>query len=120
MGQNVLVVDDSGLNLRVAMNILKEHFDVTCANSGAAAFDVIKKQMPDLILLDYHMPVMDGFQFIEKLRDREEYKDIPVFFLTGVSDAYHVKLAARLKPEGYILKSISQEELVFKLHDFFK
>lgn len=86
MRQTVLVVDDSGLNLRVAMNILKEHFEVTCANSGPAAFDVIKKQIPDLILLDYHMPVMDGFQFIEKLREIEEYKDIPIIMLTADND----------------------------------
>lgn len=86
MGQTVLVVDDSGLNLRVAMNILKEHFDVACANSGAAAFEVMKKQIPDLILLDYHMPVMDGFQFIEKLRGMEEYKDIPIIMLTADND----------------------------------
>ena len=86
MGQTVLVVDDSGLNLRVAMNILKEHFDVTCANSGVAAFEVMKKQIPDLILLDYHMPVMDGFQFIEKLRGMEEYKDIPIIMLTADND----------------------------------
>lgn len=86
MGQTVLVVDDSGLNLRVAMNILKEHFDVTCANSGVAAFEVMKKQMPDLILLDYHMPIMDGFQFIEKLRGIEEYKDIPIIMLTADND----------------------------------
>ena len=86
MGQTVLVVDDSGLNLRVAMNILKEYFDVTCANSGSAAFEVIKKQIPDLILLDYHMPVMDGFQFIEKLREIEEYKDIPIIMLTADND----------------------------------
>lgn len=86
MGQTVLIVDDSGLNLRVAMNILKEHFDVCCANSGMAAFDVIKKHIPDLILLDYHMPVMDGFQFIEKLREVEEYKDIPIIMLTADND----------------------------------
>lgn len=86
MGQTVLVVDDSGLNLRVAMNILKEHFDVACANSGTAAFEVMKKQIPDLILLDYHMPVMDGFQFIEKLRGTEEYKDIPIIMLTADND----------------------------------
>ena len=82
----VLVVDDSGLNLRVAMNILKEHFEVSCANSGMAAFDVIKKRIPDLILLDYHMPVMDGFQFIEKLREVDEYKDIPIIMLTADND----------------------------------
>jgi len=86
MGQMVLVVDDSGLNLRVAMNILKEHFEVSCANSGMAAFDVIKKRIPDLILLDYHMPVMDGFQFIEKLREVDEYKDIPIIMLTADND----------------------------------
>lgn len=86
MGQTVLVVDDSGLNLRVAMSILKEHFDVICANSGVAAFEVMKKQIPDLILLDYHMPVMDGFQFIEKLRTIEEYKDIPIIMLTADND----------------------------------
>lgn len=54
------------------------------------------------------------------LRSEEAYKHIPVFFLTGVSDAYHVNLAMRLKPEGYILKSISQDELICKLYDFFK
>ena len=50
------------------------------------AFEVMKKQIPDLILLDYHMPVMDGFQFIEKLRGTEEYKDIPIIMLTADND----------------------------------
>ncbi len=86
MGQLVLVVDDSGLNLRVAMNILKEHFEVACANSGMAALDVIKKRIPDLILLDYHMPHMDGFELIEKLKESEEYKDIPIIMLTADND----------------------------------
>ena len=86
MGQTVLVVDDSGLNLRVATNILKEYFEVICAKSGPAALEEIEKQIPDLILLDYHMPVMDGFQFIEKLRSVEEYKDIPIIMLTADND----------------------------------
>ena len=86
MGQTVLVVDDSGLNLRVAANILEEHFEVICAKSGLVAFEEIEKKIPDLILLDYHMPVMDGFQFIEKLREIEEYKDIPIIMLTADND----------------------------------
>ncbi len=86
MRQMVLVVDDSGLNLRMAMNILKEHFDVTCANSGQAAFELLKKRIPDLILLDYHMPGMDGFEVIEKLKENEDYKDIPVIMLTADND----------------------------------
>ena len=51
-----------------------------------AAFDVIAKRIPDLILLDYHMPVMDGFEFIEKLREIDEYKDIPIIMLTADND----------------------------------
>ena len=86
MGQTVLVVDDSMLNLRVATNILKEHFEVICAKSGVDALEEIEKQIPDLILLDYHMPVMDGFEFIQKLRGIEEYKDIPIIMLTADND----------------------------------
>ena len=86
MKQTVLVVDDSTLNLRVAMNILKEHFGVVCAKSGMEALEKIEKEIPDLILLDYHMPVMDGFQLIEKLSGIEEYKDIPIIMLTADND----------------------------------
>lgn len=86
MGELILVVDDSGLNLRVASNILEEHFKVVCANSGEMAFKLMNIKIPDLILLDYHMPKMDGFQFIEKLREVEEYVDIPVIMLTADND----------------------------------
>ena len=86
MGQLVLVVDDSGLNLRVAMNILKDDFDVVCANSGEAAFELMKKRIPDLILLDLHMPGMDGFEVLERLQADKEFKDIPVIMLTADND----------------------------------
>lgn len=86
MRELVLVVDDSTLNLRVASNILEIHFDVACAKSGMEAFEKIKVRVPDLILLDYHMPQMDGFEFIEKLREVEEYKDIAIIMLTADND----------------------------------
>ena len=86
MGQMVLVVDDSGLNLRVAMNILKDDFDVVCANSGESAFALIKRRIPDLILLDLHMPDMDGFQVMERLKEDPILRDIPVIMLTADND----------------------------------
>uniref|UniRef100_UPI0040567944 HD-GYP domain-containing protein n=1 Tax=Agathobacter sp. TaxID=2021311 RepID=UPI0040567944 len=86
MQQTILVVDDDGINLRVAMIILKEHFEVLCANSGQAALELLKRRIPDLILLDYRMPQMDGFEVMEKLQNTKEYKDIPVIFLTGDHD----------------------------------
>ena len=86
MQQTILVVDDDGINLKIAMLILKEHFEVLCANSGQVALNLLKRRIPDLILLDYRMPNMDGFEVMEQLQNTEEYKDIPVIFLTGDHD----------------------------------
>ena len=86
MRQTILVVDDTEFNLRVATGILEQHFDVVCAKSGLKALEEIEKHIPDLILLDYYMPVMDGFQFIEIMKEVEEYKDIPIIMLTADND----------------------------------
>lgn len=83
MKQMIMVVDDSGLNLRVASNMLREWYDVTCANSGPAAFELMKRRIPDLILLDIHMPQMDGFEVMERLKEEQDYEDIPVIMLTA-------------------------------------
>lgn len=86
MRQKVLVVDDTWFNLRVAMDILSEHFEVLCCKSGLDAFDLMKETIPDLILLDYHMPIMDGFQVIENMRADERLRDIPIIMLTADND----------------------------------
>ncbi len=82
----ILVVDDSGMNLRMATDILKSQFEVICAKSGPAAFEALEKRIPDLILLDLHMPIMDGFEVMDRLNAIEEYKDIPVIMLTADND----------------------------------
>ena len=61
----------------------------------------IGKKRPDLILLDYEMPVCDGRQTLEMIRADEELKDIPVIFLTGVNDREHIESVLSLKPAGY-------------------
>ena len=86
MGQWVLVVDDSDFNLKVAKDILREEVDVVCANSGKMAFELIEEQIPDLILLDLHMPEMDGFEVLKRLKADKNYKDIPVVMLTADKD----------------------------------
>ena len=66
--------------------ILKERFEVLCANSGKVALELLKRRIPDLILLDYRMPEMDGFAVMEKLQNTKEYEEIPIIFLTGDLD----------------------------------
>ena len=75
--------------------------------------------LPDLILLDYEMPVTPGPKVMEMLRSESTTKDIPVIFLTGKSDKESVVQVLNLKPEGYILKSVTQNELIEKIAEFF-
>lgn len=117
--RHILVVDDSVVVLRTISSVLNGLFKVSVAKSGAAAISFLAKEHPDLILLDYQMPVCDGLQTLEMIRAEEDYKDVPVFFLTGVDDADLVKRAMALKPEGYILKSAGTDLLISKIEAFF-
>ena len=86
MRQMILIVDDSGLNLRLAKEILEPHFDVACVNSGMLALEYLKERIPDLILMDLHMPQMNGFEVIEFIHKEEKWKDIPIIMLTADND----------------------------------
>jgi len=86
MRQMILVVDDSGMNLRMAKEILEDKFEVICVNSGSLALSFLEKRIPDLILMDLHMPHMNGFEVIEEIQKKEEYRDIPIIMLTADSD----------------------------------
>ena len=98
---------------------LKGTYKVSMANSGLQAIKFLGKNKVDLILLDHEMPVTSGPQVLEMLRSEEETKDIPVMFLTGKSDKESVMAVVALKPEGYFLKTITKEELLEKLAEFF-
>lgn len=82
----ILVVDDDVMNLRIAEKMLESQFHIECVKSGREALEFVEKIIPNLILLDLHMPGMDGFQVIEALRANEKSKDIPVIFLTADND----------------------------------
>ncbi len=107
----ILLVDDNAVQLRVLREILKEQYDVQMATSGMKALMMIAKRLPDLIILDYDMPVCDGKMTLEMIRDVEEAKDIPVVFLTGIHDKEHIQAVLDLHPAGYLLKPAKKETL---------
>lgn len=112
MKKNVLVVDDSPVMLREIKAMLSEDFDVTVATSGLQAMTSIGKRRPDLIILDYEMPVCDGQQTLEMIRSDEDLADMPVIFLTGVNDKKHLENVLKLKPAGYLLKPADKDKLL--------
>ncbi len=109
---HVLIVDDSPLMLKTLKEYLHEDYDVATAVSGKVALKFLERKKTDLILLDYEMPEENGPEVLEKLRANEETKDIPVIFLTGVSDRKKIQEALALRPQSYLLKPIEREKLI--------
>lgn len=81
----LLLVDDEPLNLKLYEKMLKDHdSQIITATNGQDCLDKVREHFPDLILLDWNMPVMDGIQALEILKKDETTKDIPVLMITGV------------------------------------
>ena len=110
--KKVLVVDDDPAILRSVKGMLDANYQVSIATSGMKAMTSIGRNRPDLILLDYEMPVCDGKQTLEMIRADDELTEIPVIFLTGISDREHVEAVLQLRPTGYILKPAVKEKLI--------
>ena len=114
---HILVVDDNAMVLRNIKGVLDDRYSVSVAPSGVHAFISIGKKQPDLILLDYEMPEMNGKQVLEQLQADEELKDIPVVFLTSMDSKEIVMSLLALKPAGYLLKPVDSQMLKEKIYE---
>lgn len=113
------MVDDSS-TIRMGMErLLAQDYDVSEVNSGVSAIRAITLDRPDLILLDYEMPVCDGIHVLEMLHSEQEFSDIPVIFLTARGDPESVKKVLSLKADGYLLKYLQPMEIKRRIDDFF-
>lgn len=120
-GKNkILIADDSGFMRKSMSELLGKDYDVMQADSGLSVIRSITLDRPDLILLDYDMPVCNGFQVLEMIRSEKEFKDIPVIFLTGRADRETVEKILPLNPEAYILKSLPPEQIKKAISNYFK
>jgi len=117
--KNILLVDDDPTFLKLVKTWLEEEYRVTIVNSGMQAITYLANNRPDLILLDYEMPVTSGPQVLEMIRSESGTQDVPVIFLTGKGDKESVMKVVSLKPNGYLLKSMKKEELLKSISDFF-
>lgn len=118
--KKIMIVDDSPTFLRTASEWLQDDYNVSICPSATAAFRLIETNRPDLILLDYEMPICSGAQFLEMLHSEHATEDIPVIFLTSRQDAETVKSVVALKPQGYLLKNQPKESILETIKDFFE
>ena len=116
--RHILIVDDDPMMLKIIKEQLHDDYIVATAPSGKFALKYLETKTADLILLDYEMPVENGPQVLEKLRDNPSTSEIPVVFLTGVTDREKIANALALKPQGYLLKPIDHEKLMETITKF--
>ena len=103
-GNKILIVDDDKSNLLVLMDILQEDYSLNIAKKGEDAIKIAEKNKPDLILLDIILPDIDGYEVLARLRKSDNTKNIPVIFLTGLSDSGSAEKALKSGAVDYILK----------------
>ncbi len=92
-------MDDSDFILRTMQDLFAADYDVATARSGMSAIRSMAVSRPDLILLDYEMPVCNGKQVLEMIRSDREFNDTPVMFLTNKVDKESVKRRLRSDPK---------------------
>lgn len=116
MSDWILVIDDDTSNLRMASRILgAEQMRVSCLKSGEDAIQFLQENRPDLILLDIHMPGMDGFETIAAVRQNKETADIPVIFLTADDDSETEKRGLESGAMDFIKKPFVPEVLLLRV-----
>ena len=113
-----LVVDDSSVIRKIASRILEEmNFRITEAEDGAVALEICKRELPDAVLLDWNMPVMDGFEFMVQLRQLPG-GDVPkVVFCTTENDVAHIARALHAGANEYIMKPFDKDIVTAKFQE---
>lgn len=85
--ETILAVDDESMNLMATERLFGIRYNVICTSSGEEALGLIEKSKPDLVLLDYHMPGMNGLEVLKRIKEMKDCEDLPVVFLTADDDA---------------------------------
>ena len=107
----VMVIDDDAGTLRMINTMLSGEFDMILATSGSRAIIMLEKKRPDVILLDYEMPEMNGTETLDAIRAFKEYADIPVIFLTGTDAPEVLEKIGDADISGYLTKPADMQDI---------
>ncbi|OIO46449.1 MAG: response regulator [Parcubacteria group bacterium CG1_02_37_51] len=122
MAKKILIMEDEDtLANMYKLKFEKSGYQVILADNGEAGLVLVKEEKPDLVLLDIIMPKIDGFVVLERMKQDQEIKNIPVFMLTNLGQAEDIEKGKDLGANGYYVKAnLTPGELVIKINQFFK
>jgi len=114
----VLVEDDSLMSSILATHLIKEGFAIVSVTNGTQAFERIQAEQPSIVLLDIVLPGVDGFNVLQKLKQEESTKSIPVLILSNLGSEEEIQRGMDLGAEAYLVKANSMvEEITSKVRE---
>ncbi len=112
----ILIVDDNSNNVKIiALTLRAFNYKLVIATNGQSAIDMVEKTRPDLVLMDVMMPGMDGYETCEKIKSNKENENIPVIFLTALSEKSNIIRGFEVGGVDYITKPFNKEELISRV-----
>lgn len=109
--KHILIVDDDSSVLKLLKGYLGERYDVATAINGKVAMKFLETKRTDMVLLDYEMPEENGATVLRKIRENSKTRNLPVVFLTGITERGKIQEILALKIQGYLLKPIDMEKV---------
>jgi len=113
--KKILVVDDVKTNINILVDLLAEDYDILVALDGKTALETVDEERVDLILLDIMMPLMNGYEVCKILKQNAKTKDIPIIFITAMSDEESIEKAYLVGGSDYITKPFKPRELLARV-----
>ena len=115
--ETILIVDDQLPNLKVLTTMLKgKNYKVRKTVDGESAIEAVQIEPPDLILLDIKMPEMDGYEVCQRLKSDDKTKDVPIIFISALSEVFDKVKAFEVGGIDYITKPFQEEEVLARIN----
>ncbi len=115
MKRTLMIFDDIYANRFLVTQLFPDDI-VICVENGAAMWENLEETVPDIILMDVNLPDEDGFELTKQLKASEQYRHVPIVFLTVHSTKHDVMKAADAGGDGYITKPFQEEVLVKRVN----
>lgn len=113
----ILIVDDTPANIQILDEALQTEFDVYFAMNGNEALQKAESLQPDLILLDIMMPIMDGFEVCRNLKEKEQFRNIPIIFITALGRPEEESRGLKLGAADYITKPFNPDLVLLRVRN---
>jgi DNA-binding response OmpR family regulator len=119
--RQVLVIDDEPIMRKLLMQILKDKHEVILKENGKDALEwMYSGNIPDLVVADLNMPEIDGFEYIEKVRESGFFNDVPLIVLSGEESSAERIKCLKLGANDYLIKPFNPEELGLRIDNLIK